>query len=37
MSRLIALGWMRVAEGSRIVHVTAQGRRGLGDWLEVDL
>jgi hypothetical protein len=37
MSRLIELGWMRVAEGSRIVHVTAQGRRGLRDWLEVDL
>jgi DNA-binding transcriptional ArsR family regulator len=37
MSRLIALGWMRLAEGSRIVHVTAEGRRGVGDWLEVEL
>jgi DNA-binding transcriptional ArsR family regulator len=36
-SRLIELDWLRMAEASRIVRVTAEGQRGLGEWLQVDL
>jgi DNA-binding transcriptional ArsR family regulator len=36
-SRLIELDWLRLAEGSRIVRLTPTGRRGLGEWLRVDL
>lgn len=36
-SRLIELDWLRMAEASRVVRVTAEGRRGLGEWLQVDL
>jgi DNA-binding transcriptional ArsR family regulator len=36
-SRLIELDWLRLAEASRIVRLTPAGRRGLGEWLQVDL
>ncbi|WP_252443286.1 ArsR/SmtB family transcription factor [Pseudonocardia humida] len=36
-SRLIELDWVRLSEASRVVRLTATGRRGLGDWLQVDL
>jgi DNA-binding transcriptional ArsR family regulator len=36
-SRLIELDWLRLAEGSRIVRLTPTGRRGLGEWLQIDL
>jgi DNA-binding transcriptional ArsR family regulator len=36
-SRLIELDWLRLAEASRVVRLTVAGRRGLGDWLQVDL
>jgi DNA-binding transcriptional ArsR family regulator len=36
-SRLIEMGWLRLPEASRIVRVTAEGRRGLGEWLQVDV
>jgi DNA-binding transcriptional ArsR family regulator len=36
-SRLIELDWLRLPEASRIVRVTAEGQRGLGEWLQVDL
>lgn len=36
-SRLIELGWLRLAEASRVVRVTPGGRRGLDEWLALDL
>lgn len=36
-SRLIELDWLRLAEASRVVRLTAEGQRGLGEWLQVDL
>jgi DNA-binding transcriptional ArsR family regulator len=35
--RLIELGWLRLTEASRVVRLTAAGRQGLGEWLQVDL
>jgi DNA-binding transcriptional ArsR family regulator len=37
MCRLIELEWVRLQEASRIVRLTAAGRRGLGEWLQLDL
>jgi DNA-binding transcriptional ArsR family regulator len=37
MSRLLILGWLRPHEASRVVTVTDDGRRGLDDWLGLDL
>jgi DNA-binding transcriptional ArsR family regulator len=36
-SRLIELDWVRLSEQSRVVRLTAEGQRGLGEWLQVDL
>jgi DNA-binding transcriptional ArsR family regulator len=36
-SRLIELDWLRLSEASRVVRMTVQGQRGVGDWLQVDL
>jgi DNA-binding transcriptional ArsR family regulator len=36
-SRLVELDWLRLSEASRVVRLTPTGRRGLGEWLQVDL
>ena len=37
LSRLIELQWVRLPEASRVVRITATGRRALGGWLRIDL
>jgi DNA-binding transcriptional ArsR family regulator len=37
MARLGAMDWIRVREASRVVTVTADGRRGLREWLGIDI
>jgi hypothetical protein len=36
MSRYLGLGWVRPHEASRVVSLTAEGRRGLRDWLMIE-
>ncbi|WP_028923166.1 helix-turn-helix domain-containing protein [Pseudonocardia acaciae] len=37
MSRFLELRWLRPHEASRVVSLTAEGRRGLRDWLEIEI